>query len=434
MTEDGAEFFDQEMTRAIVDRGVQYRSIHKSSDPGMFWVLKYLRKQVLTSRHRKIWFIATIQSSLEALISHQNSATHEDIWGHATNLSEAAIHYLQSNSVFEQFYPDYERPPYYPCPQSPACPEHLLSVAAYVGNTLLVKQLLQQDINCNTGSDVFGKPLQCAVFRGNNDVAALLLDAGADPNGNKAPGTRVDQLSQACPNHGEKKWHFSVVPDTPFQWACYAGNWDAMKSLLQSHFGIPTSGPDFANAVLSAIRGGHSDIFHFLLDLGDLDITPAELLQSFWESALIRACKNGTTGVVNTILDQGISPDGFHKSYYGAYLAFAAAYGYEDIVRILLKRGANPLRRGYFGHPTQRAAEAGFANIIQLYIDLGIHLFPNVVLPAVYAGQDHVIRLLVKNGITLSGEGIYKTAVHQGYESTASLILELGIDPETKGA
>jgi ankyrin repeat protein len=87
------------------------------------------------------------------------------------------------------------------------------------------------------------------------------------------------------------------------------------------------------------------------------------------ENELVAAVSAGDLGGVRRALDQGISPD----AIFGRPLEIAAVAGNVPITRLLLERGATPVRLGNVGwSPLQQAALFnGNTEVIGLLLDAG---------------------------------------------------------------
>jgi ankyrin repeat protein len=87
------------------------------------------------------------------------------------------------------------------------------------------------------------------------------------------------------------------------------------------------------------------------------------------ENELVAAVSAGDLGGVRRALDQGISPD----AVFGKPLGIAALAGDVPMTRLLLERGATPMRLGNVGwSPLQEAAAlSGNTEVIVLLLDAG---------------------------------------------------------------
>lgn len=71
--------------------------------------------------------------------------------------------------------------------------DSLLILAAYHEHTQLVELLLSREANMDALNDRGQTPLVCAVFRNNEEITKILLDAGADPQlGHQTPAEVAD--------------------------------------------------------------------------------------------------------------------------------------------------------------------------------------------------------------------------------------------------
>ena len=142
-----------------------------------------------------------------------------------------------------------------PISQSRDAQEHLLSVAANIGNLGLVKNLMKS-VNVNTGSYVFGKPLLNAAWKGHLEIVQFLLSEGADAG--DCVQTQTEQNLQnnndwnttrkLCPNSDFE----DSRPDTALEAAALGGYEQVVQLLLQPDYKVSRSSYNYFRAITYA--------------------------------------------------------------------------------------------------------------------------------------------------------------------------------------
>ncbi len=180
-------------------------------------------------------------------------------------------------------------------------------------------------------------------------------------------------------------------------------------------------------------------------------------------SPLIRAAFLGHVKVVETLLDNGAKPDMFIKAkrtkeiapelYQKAGkqvpgleniifspLSVASKKGHSEVVRILLKAGANSYNQKYNSDfPVLEAVARGHVNVVKAFLEAGID--PNdsqfapkyPILLAAYEGYPEVISLLIEHGAEVNIQGDQgvkplELAIMNNHVSTVKLLLQSGAE------
>ncbi|NUT49552.1 MAG: ankyrin repeat domain-containing protein, partial [Saccharothrix sp.] len=178
-----------------------------------------------------------------------------------------------------------------------------------------------------------GTPLIVALFWGHGDVARLLAGHGVTPRNLRAAAglDDVDLLDELLPTSGP---------------TAAAG---AHRAFYRPHGGFPAWRP--------------SD-------------NPREVV----DEALSWAARANTTRAIDRLAASGADLDA--DVYRGTPLTWAAANGHTDAVRLLLRLGADPDRRGTFGGHTHGrgvtalhlAAQHDHVEVIRALLDAGADL------------------------------------------------------------
>ena len=125
------------------------------------------------------------------------------------------------------------------------------------------------------------------------------------------------------------------------------------------------------------------------------------------------------------------------------FLLFAVEYGYDQIVQLLLDRGADVNAQGrLYGNALQAASERGHDKIVQMLLDRGAdvnaqgRLLGNALQAASYGGHHKVARLLLNHNAVVNRKDIQgRTAFHLasagGQMETVETLLSFGADPNT---
>ncbi|EER30051.1 ankyrin repeat containing protein [Coccidioides posadasii C735 delta SOWgp] len=392
------KFFDREIIRAI--HTTQTLAVGVWVDASERITSDYLRFQVLRNGGSDLYLINTIRTTVRALVLTEKGCISEtDVHKYTTTLSEALVNVFPAPFLLFALHSN-DGIDWLPKEHFVDSPQHLLSAAACVGNTDLVKRLLLQGVDCNTRSNIFGTPLHLAAYCGHAATAKLLLKSGAHPN---TKAIRYNEIENTF--YLDDKDRKDIFPKTPLQMACYAGQWEIVRLLLLPEHGVSLTGVHYHIAILSAIKGNHLDIVNHLINNGDLNSMQPEFLKHFWHRALRVACDRGAEGVVRMVLDKEVDVDSPRRALESP-LSLAAGHGYEQIVRLLLEKGANPnrLSRSEASRkactPFSKAAMFGHTGSLQLMLDSCVPEFPTkIISSAIDGGQKHVIQYLIEKGL-----------------------------------
>ncbi|KAF6813780.1 ankyrin repeat domain-containing protein [Colletotrichum plurivorum] len=282
---------------------------------------------------------------------------------------------------------------------------------------------------------------------GLNDVLASSLSCveGLDMNDRKEPGHTPVYLAA----------HFGHVETIDL-----LGHLVAVKQLLRS--GAQQScGSVFKHVLEAAFRGGREDIaFHIvseasiingddyeeaqrikkavqagdegalrtLLQFSGLDANLAESLPS---DAVAIATLHNRKGMVDFLIDQGLSPE--VEGVLGSPLRVASLLNFQSIVRVLLAKGAQAGAIGKFGDALQAAASSGHTAILKLLIQEGVNVnqdsgyFRLAIQAAAYYGHAHTVEALLDANSSVDEVGLFENtfeaAVKGGHHEVIQLIL-----------
>lgn len=226
--------------------------------------------------------------------------------------------------------------------------------AASSGDAKTARALLESDASLANASGEYDKtPLHWAAERDDVELAALLLDAGADMN------------------------HVTTWGASALEWAGYLGSHRVAVLLLER-------GATGLNLVLAAGVGRLDDVRSLCEsnqtlvgiprrsnDMNDEKGWPpdsARRLGDVLGEAFQVACRNGHVAVAEYLLQRGANIDA--KGYFGGTgLHWAAINGHRDVVEFLLEHGANTELEdhGFKADPKGWAIEGGHDEIVRIF-------------------------------------------------------------------
>jgi len=162
------------------------------------------------------------------------------------------------------------------------------------------------------------------------------------------------------------------------------------------------------------------------------------------EKNLWQALDVGNLPMVREILSSGmVNVDCIKKEYKMTPLFFAAQAGFNDIVQVLLEKGAEPNHQTLFfpngWTPLHVAAAYGWYEVARMLLDGGA--FVNMedymhAIPLHYAQNQEFAKLLLDRGSCLNkqsanGQTPLNFAVVMGIKNVVKYLLERGADPNT---
>ncbi|KAK8067225.1 hypothetical protein PG997_013972 [Apiospora hydei] len=144
--------------------------------------------------------------------------------------------------------------------------------------------------------------------------------------------------------------------------------------------------------------------------------------------------EGGGVGVV-------VDVNGADDVYHGSTLSWACRHGHEEMVDMLLARGADP----NFAEEAQRsglalhaAVRGGYVSIVRKLLACGARVngphaaHRRTILAAMQMEHTELVRLLIERGepLGLVAKGLVKSMVNLGYESMLDILREHGFEPD----
>lgn len=316
------------------------------------------------------------------------------------------------------------------------------AAAAHVGNTSLLKKLIDEGVDIDAESGCFGRALRGAAFGGHRDAVLLLLDHGADANlGSRIANARLQTSWKATAlNCGRES--------TALQAAARRGHERIVRLLLKPKYQVVAKGNDYKRAILHAARGGHSSLLQALIDIGKIK-KPEELQQ--W--ILVEACHYGHEPIIQMMLDLDTNLNDVYRgeehewvgSVAKSPLRIAASHNFHNIVQLLLANGADPnkIPDTYMDDeyadttPLHDAVQGGYERVAQTLLDHGADInagkFHSPLDVAVRRGTLEMVRFLLERGASLDtetqaskGQAFLAAAADRGHEPMVRLLVTHG--------
>lgn len=220
--------------------------------------------------------------------------------------------------------------------------------AARKGDIEAVTSALKNGTDPNVKDKEGNTALIEAAKEGRKDVAALLIDKGADVNEGDARfgGTpliwaalngKTEMVGMLLEKGANLSAREKLNGLTPLLAAAVKGNTETVKFLLDKGASVHSKDGEGRTALMWAANAGRLETVKLLLDKGaTLEATEEEKGMT----ALITAAMMGRTETVQLLLDHGADIEKKDKNGRTA-LMWAAQYGRADTVELLLNKGAS---------------------------------------------------------------------------------------------
>ncbi|KAI1631696.1 ankyrin repeat-containing domain protein [Biscogniauxia mediterranea] len=157
-----------------------------------------------------------------------------------------------------------------------------------------------------------------------------------------------------------------VTGRTPLWWAAENVNHAISRSLWNYKVNSDKRAGGHQGRLLRAMVSHHERRFHLLLDMG----ANIEAMYD-GETLLIRASSYGRITLVWKLLHKGADIEVSDSKYGWSALSWAAFYGHEPVVRLLIKRGAQSKCWDKLGRTSmQLAAVRPYPAIVRLLQDI----------------------------------------------------------------
>jgi ankyrin repeat protein len=321
--------------------------------------------------------------------------------------------------------------------------------ASILGHDKIVQMLLDTGADANGQSGWCGSALQAASAGGYDMIVQTLLDKGADVNGqggwygnalqvasagghDKIVQTLLDKGADANAQGGER--------GNALQAASYRGYDKIVQTLLDQGADVSAQGGKYGNALQAASAGGYDMIVQTLLDKGaDVNAQGGE-----YGSALQAASAEGHDRIVPILLDKGADVNA-QGGMHGSALQAALAEGHDKIVQMLLDNGADAnAQRRHYSNALQAASYKGYDKIVQMLLDKGADvnaqggMHGNALQAASAEGHDRIVPILLDKGADINAQGGWygnalQAASAEGHDRIVPILLDKGADVNAQG-
>src|SRR5258708_2065410 len=160
---------------------------------------------------------------------------------------------------------------------------------------------------------------------------------------------------------------FEAFPDDPIR-AAYRGDVEAMRQFLDDGFPVNAGNEVGYTALMGAARGASLDVIRFLLTRGSQAALADKRGYTALHWAVAQPVRDASRQVacLCALLDTGATPNAQNEEG-TTPLMNAAWFGCDDSVRVLLRRGADPLVRDSKGRTARElASERGHKDVEEL--------------------------------------------------------------------
>ncbi|MHC4540014.1 MAG: ankyrin repeat domain-containing protein [Planctomycetota bacterium] len=307
-----------------------------------------------------------------------------------------------------------------------------LHVAAASGQRKVVELLLAKGADIKEKAVVSTTALHLATMRRRYDIVEFLLDRGADINSAQSDGRTAlhlaaerghDAVAALLIARGADVNAESRDGETPLDVAALAGETKICTILI-------AKGAKVNSLCSSVAMGDLAEVQNSIKKTTDINVKNLAL-------RVAAAC--GQEDIVKLLLSRGAQVSATRKD--GEMpLHLAARGGYENLVRLVLESGANVNARDHSGYtPLHCAAEKGHEDVAALLIAKGADVHAEDRgrwRPFDYAaGRDYkdIVQLLLDKGASLDVNGRYDwtplmSAAWSGHKDLAELLVQRGAD------
>ncbi|KAJ3765792.1 ankyrin repeat-containing domain protein, partial [Lentinula raphanica] len=327
-----------------------------------------------------------------------------------------------------------------------------LHVAVYMGHRDVVELLLDYNADINTFCKIFGSPLQeinktaieCAIHKGYKEMVEILLKHGAELNaqqiniafGRTGYNGHKEMLEFLLQCNAIKPQEHDL--NTAFILAAQEGHKNIVE-LLKNNVNVNAQNEEFETALEKAVVRNHKDIVELLLEQGaTIDIQKSQFHMLLGQAAnfghikFIEIALNHIDNIDTTVIEN-------LKSY-----AFRAAFnGHEDVIEVLLghimQHAPANAHQELFGITLNIAAQTNQNNIIKLLLKYGADLkseeenTQKALLQAAMFGYEDTVELLLLNNANVNAQGddletALQAAAYGKHKAIISLLLDHGAD------
>uniref|UniRef100_A0A8C9EV64 K Homology domain-containing protein n=1 Tax=Pavo cristatus TaxID=9049 RepID=A0A8C9EV64_PAVCR len=264
--------------------------------------------------------------------------------------------------------------------------ESPLTLAACGGHVELAALLIERGANLEEVNDEGYTPLMEAAREGHEEMVALLLAQGANINA-QTEETQETALTLACCGGFSEVADFLIKAgadielgcSTPLMEAAQEGHLELVKYLLAADdvvflgANVHATTATGDTALTYACENGHTDVADVLLQAG----ADLEHESEGGRTPLMKAARAGHLCTVQFLISKGANVNRATANNDHTVVSLACAGGHLAVVELLLAHGADPTHRLKDGSTMLiEAAKGGHTNVVSYLLD-----YPNNVLP-----------------------------------------------------
>jgi cytohesin len=311
-------------------------------------------------------------------------------------------------------------------------PSRSLEEAAATGDVEEVRSLISQGVDVDVLSeDIFKTPLHRAAIEGHKDVIELLLAKGADVEARCVSGATAlhyaaerdrTEITTLLIGNGTDVNIKNSKGDTPLHYAAKAGHKDIVELVISKGADINARDDEGHTPLDIATSRNRKDIVELLISKG-ADIS------------LHTAVKQGLLEKLKELIGKGRNINA--ADYWGqTALHYAARRGHQEIVELLLENGADVNIGAYYNLTAAEFAMQGNHNeIVEVLVLKGADISPLHI--ALYMKDEVKAKSLIESGADVKKRTPYGTtpldrAAGAGFIDIVKLLIEKGADVNAK--
>ena len=293
-----------------------------------------------------------------------------------------------------------------------------LILAAAKGDIDVISYLVSKGAQLETTDSGRWTPVTFALAHHQREAYQWLLDNGARTD-HSARGENT--LLHAAAYAGNQEWVADFIGHgmaidvrnmygiKPLYYAAFRGHYPLVRYLIDEDKAKTYSKDNgYDNALSWAAEGGHKNIIHYLIT--EKGANPDFRGATGNSNPLYNAVINNHKNIVSYLIEEHRCDPNTRLPAGRTILHWAAEYGYKDIVKYLLTKGANPNVKDRYGETPAHKVIGGDGD------------------------HEEILKMLVEKGTYLNGHEIslLTFAVMEGDADITAYLLEKGADPFAK--
>ena len=302
-----------------------------------------------------------------------------------------------------------------------------ICVASRSSNIELVKLLIKNGADVNAQE---GTPIWLSAINGNIELAKLLIQAGADVNLPDNEPIRVaaredhPEVALLLLKAGADVYANLPRHDSLIWWATARRYNDIVELLFE--MGLSIDNHEAKEAFIHAIEKGYSEIVDIFVK-NHFDVTIRNNI------AIYFACSRENIEIVKMLLKAGADVNAYADvAPHCTLILWATARRYNDIVELLFEMGLSP-NEPDVKQAFALAIEKRYSEIVETFIRNNFDITANnnaAIYSACSRGYNEIIKMLLKAGADVNGNGgnssPLRTALENRHAETVKLLIQSG--------